>query len=120
MKRKLSIGIALIGGSRLVILDEPTAGIDAHARRAIWQLLLKYKEGKSNSLLPTLECDSGRTIILSTHHMDEADVLGDRIVMIAEGRLRASGSSLFLKKRFGSGYQLTLLKKPSLVIISRS
>lgn len=55
MKRKLSIAIALIGGSRLVILDEPTAGIDAHARRAIWSLLIKHKKG--------------RTIILSTHHM---------------------------------------------------
>lgn len=46
MKRKLCIGIALIGGSKLVILDEPTAGVDAHARRSIWDLLLKNKEGK--------------------------------------------------------------------------
>jgi ABC-type multidrug transport system ATPase subunit len=55
MKRKLSIAIALIGGSKLVILDEPTAGIDAHARRSIWSLLIKHKKG--------------RTILLSTHHM---------------------------------------------------
>lgn len=45
MKRKLCIGIALIGGSKLVILDEPTAGIDAHARRSIWHVLLKHKQG---------------------------------------------------------------------------
>uniref|UniRef100_A0AC34QV07 ABC transporter domain-containing protein n=1 Tax=Panagrolaimus sp. JU765 TaxID=591449 RepID=A0AC34QV07_9BILA len=96
MKRKLCIGIALIGGSKLVILDEPTAGIDAHARRSIWQLLLKHKRG--------------RTMILSTHHMDEADVLADRIAIIAEGQLRTAGSALFLKKRFGNGYTLTLAR----------
>ncbi|KAI1731162.1 ABC transporter domain-containing protein [Ditylenchus destructor] len=102
MKRKLCIGIALIGGSKLIILDEPTAGIDAYARRSIWQLLLKHKHG--------------RTMILSTHHMDEADVLADRIAIIAEGRLKAAGSSLFLKKRFGNGYQLTIAKETSSVI----
>uniref|UniRef100_A0A914CKU6 ABC transporter domain-containing protein n=1 Tax=Acrobeloides nanus TaxID=290746 RepID=A0A914CKU6_9BILA len=98
MKRKLCIGIALIGGSKLVILDEPTAGIDAHARRSIWDLLLKHKEG--------------RTMILSTHHMDEADVLADRIAIIAEGQLRTAGSSLFLKRRYGEGYLMTITKKP--------
>ena len=51
---------------------------------------------------------SGRTIILSTHHMDEADVLGDRIAIISHGKLCAVGSSLFLKERFGTGYNLTL------------
>uniref|UniRef100_A0A7E4VBK1 ABC transporter domain-containing protein n=2 Tax=Panagrellus redivivus TaxID=6233 RepID=A0A7E4VBK1_PANRE len=103
MKRKLCIGIALIGGSKLIILDEPTAGIDAHARRSIWQLLLKHKKD--------------RTMILTTHHLDEADVLADRVVIVADGKLRAAGSTLFLKKRFGNGYQLTIARtmnsKPS-------
>lgn len=98
MKRKLSIAIALIGGSKLVILDEPTAGIDAHARRSIWSLLIKHKEG--------------RTIILSTHHMDEADILSDRIAIISEGQLKTAGSSMFLKKKFGVGYKLTIVKQP--------
>lgn len=53
---------------------------------------------------------SGRTIILSTHHMDEADILGDRIAIISHGKLRCCGSSLFLKKYFGSGYYLTLVR----------
>ena len=52
----------------------------------------------------------GRTIILSTHHMDEADILGDRIAIISHGKLRCCGSSLFLKKCFGSGYYLTLVR----------
>uniref|UniRef100_A0A2R5LC21 Putative lipid exporter abca1 n=1 Tax=Ornithodoros turicata TaxID=34597 RepID=A0A2R5LC21_9ACAR len=96
MQRKLSIAVAFVGGSRTVILDEPTAGVDPYARRSIWDLLLKYK--------------SGRTVILTTHHMDEADLLGDRIAVINEGRLRCCGSSLFLKTRFGSGYYLTLVR----------
>lgn len=50
------------------------------------------------------------TIILSTHHMDEADILGDRIAIISHGKLRCCGSSLFLKKSFGSGYYLTLVR----------
>lgn len=52
----------------------------------------------------------GRTIILSTHHMDEADILGDRIAIISHGKLRCCGSSLFLKKSFGRGYYLTLVR----------
>lgn len=46
MQRKLSVAIAFVGGSRTVILDEPTAGVDPYARRAIWDLLVKYKNGK--------------------------------------------------------------------------
>lgn len=55
MKRKLSVGIALVGGSEVIILDEPTSGMDPYARRATWDLLIKHKEG--------------RTILLTTHFM---------------------------------------------------
>lgn len=54
---------------------------------------------------------SGRTIILSTHHMDEADMLGDRIAIISHGKLCCVGSSLYLKNQLGTGYYLTLVKK---------
>lgn len=54
---------------------------------------------------------AGRTIILSTHHMDEADILGDRIAIISHGKLCCVGSSLFLKNQLGTGYYLTLVKK---------
>lgn len=50
----------------------------------------------------------GRTVILTTHFMDEADLLGDRIAIISSGRLQCCGSSVFLKGRFGSGYYLTV------------
>uniref|UniRef100_A0A8C8JYT6 P-type phospholipid transporter n=1 Tax=Oncorhynchus tshawytscha TaxID=74940 RepID=A0A8C8JYT6_ONCTS len=97
MQRKLSVALAFVGGSKVVILDEPTAGVDPYARRGIWDLLLKYR--------------AGRTIILSTHHMDEADILGDRIAIISHGKLCCVGSSLFLKTQLGTGYYLTLVKR---------
>uniref|UniRef100_A0A3B5A5W3 P-type phospholipid transporter n=1 Tax=Stegastes partitus TaxID=144197 RepID=A0A3B5A5W3_9TELE len=97
MQRKLSVALAFVGGSKVVILDEPTAGVDPYARRGIWDLLLQYRQG--------------RTIILSTHHMDEADILGDRIAIISHGKLCCVGSSLYLKNQLGTGYYLTLVKK---------
>ncbi|XP_063017090.1 phospholipid-transporting ATPase ABCA7 isoform X3 [Melospiza melodia melodia] len=97
MQRKLSVAIAFVGGSRVVILDEPTAGVDPFSRRSIWELLLKYRKG--------------RTIILSTHYMDEAELLGDRTAIISQGRLCCCGSPLFLKARLGTGYHLTLVKR---------
>ncbi|XP_075906360.1 phospholipid-transporting ATPase ABCA1-like [Nelusetta ayraudi] len=99
MQRKLSVALAFVGGSKVVILDEPTAGVDPYARRGIWDLLLKYRQG--------------RTILLSTHHMDEADILGDRIAIISHGKLCCVGSSLFLKTQLGTGYYLTLVKRDS-------
>merc|ERR1719210_647628 len=97
MQRKLSIACAFVGGSKGVVLDEPTAGVDPYSRRAIWDLLIKYK--------------LGRTIILTTHFMDEADLLGDRITIINCGKLVCTGTSLHLKSRYGVGYYLTLVKQ---------
>lgn len=95
-KRKLSVAIAMCAGSKLVLLDEPTAGMDLGARRALWDMLKNYR--------------SDRVIILTTHYMDEADVLGDRIGIMAKGQMMCLGSSLFLKNRFGAGYKLTMVK----------
>ncbi|XP_077380165.1 retinal-specific phospholipid-transporting ATPase ABCA4 isoform X2 [Festucalex cinctus] len=97
MQRKLSVAMAFVGGSKVVILDEPTSGVDPYSRRSIWDLLLKYR--------------SGRTVILSTHHMDEADLLSDRIAIISKGQLHCCGSPLFLKNCFGAGFYLTLVRR---------
>ncbi|XP_065093705.1 phospholipid-transporting ATPase ABCA3-like [Ochlerotatus camptorhynchus] len=99
MKRKLAVGIALCGGSKVVLLDEPTSGMDPSARRALWDLLQKEKKD--------------RTMLLSTHFMDEADVLGDRIAIMADGVLKTVGSPFFLKKTFGVGYRLICVKGTS-------
>uniref|UniRef100_G1Q3H8 ABC transporter domain-containing protein n=1 Tax=Myotis lucifugus TaxID=59463 RepID=G1Q3H8_MYOLU len=98
MKRKLSVIIALIGDSKVVILDEPTAGMDPASRRATRDLLQQYKQG--------------RTILLTTHYMEEADILGDRIAIMVKGSLRCCGSSLFLKNIYGVGYHIVIVKAP--------
>ena len=63
---------------------------------------------------------ANRTIMLTTHFMDEADVLGDRIAIMASGRLQCVGSSLFLKKKYGVGYQLTVVTVNKQLILSHS
>mmetsp|Transcript_24374 Transcript_24374/g.37578 ORF Transcript_24374/g.37578 Transcript_24374/m.37578 type:complete len:1959 (-) Transcript_24374:259-6135(-) len=98
MKRKLSVAIAFCGDSKVVFLDEPTSGMDPFSRRFTWNVIRKYRQD--------------RCIVLTTHFMDEADLLGDRIAILAEGQLRCVGSSIFLKKTYGVGYQLTLEKAP--------
>lgn len=96
-KRRLSLAIALIADSPIVLLDEPTSGMDLTARRQMWDML---KDNKA-----------GRIIILTTHYMEEADILADRIAIMSEGTLRCMGSSLFLKNRYGVGYTLTIVKE---------
>ncbi|XP_030747414.1 ATP-binding cassette sub-family A member 5-like [Sitophilus oryzae] len=94
-KRKLSVGIAVIGDPKIVILDEPTAGVDPYSRRHMWNLLQSRRHGK--------------IILLTTHFMDEADILADRKAVVSKGSIRCCGSSLFLKNKFGIGYHLTLV-----------
>ena len=79
------------------MLDEPTSGMDTTTRRRFWEMVKQYKQG--------------RIIILTTHYMDEADILGDRIGIMAKGKVMCLGSSLFLKNRYGAGYKLTMVKK---------
>lgn len=97
MKRKLAVCVAFCGGSKVVFCDEPSSGMDPAARRALWDVIRSEKVG--------------RTVLLSTHFMDEADVLGDRIAIINSGMLKCTGSPYFLKKRFGTGYHLICVKK---------
>ncbi|KAL3145244.1 hypothetical protein ABBQ32_000989 [Trebouxia sp. C0010 RCD-2024] len=94
MKRRLSVACALLGDPHIVFLDEPTTGMDPISRRHVWDIIESAK--------------AGRAIVLTTHSMEEADVLGDRIAIMARGRLRCIGSSTHLKHRFGSGYQLSV------------
>jgi len=95
-KRKLSVGIALIGDAKVVMLDEPTSGMDTTTRRRFWDIIKLYKKD--------------RIIILTTHYMDEADVLGDKICIMAEGKVQCCGTGLYLKNHFGVGYNLKLTK----------
>ena len=97
MKRKLSLAMALIGGSKLIILDEPTSGLDVESRRQVWDLIKHIK--------------TNRSIIMSTQHIEEADELSDRICIMSQGKLLALDTAKNIKKRFGVGYNLLLEPK---------
>ncbi|KAK7002955.1 ATP-binding cassette sub-family A member 1 [Biomphalaria glabrata] len=96
MKRRLCVALAFVGNTKKIILDEPTSGIDPHTRKHIWNLVTRNR--------------IGRTIVLSTHHLDEADFLSDRIAVMHQGKLLCCGSPSFLKQSIGSGYHLTIMK----------
>ena len=80
-------------------LDEPTTGMDPVTRREVWNVIERAK--------------AGRVIILTTHSMEEADILGDRVAIMAAGQLQALGTSLHLKNLFGGGFRLALLTEPN-------
>lgn len=95
MKRRLSIALAGIGDPTVLIMDEPTTGIDPYNRRRIWHLVEQLKHN--------------RIVLLTTHAMQEADVLGDYIAVMDRGSVQASGTALSLKKEYGKGYTVTML-----------
>lgn len=94
MKRKLSLGMALIGGTQTIILDEPTSGLDVESRRQVWQLIAEMK--------------ANRSIIMSTQHIEEADELADRVCIMTHGELLALDTPKNIKSRFGVGYNVFL------------
>lgn len=95
-KRKLQLGMMLTGGSAVCCIDEVSSGIDPLSRRKLWDILLDER-GK-------------RTMILTTHFLDEADLLADHIAILSKGTLRAQGSSAELKDTFGGGYHVNVHK----------
>ncbi|KAF9186902.1 hypothetical protein BGZ51_001692 [Haplosporangium sp. Z 767] len=97
-KRRLSIAIALVGNPGIVFLDEPTTGLDISVRRLIWDIVFKAKQG--------------RTIVLTTHSMEEAEVLCSRIGIMAKGTLRCIGGQIRLKELYGRGFKITFAAKP--------
>ncbi|XP_016053791.1 PREDICTED: ATP-binding cassette sub-family A member 13 [Miniopterus natalensis] len=101
LKRRLSIGAAFLGSSRTVVLDEPTSGVDPCSRRSIWDTILRYRKG--------------RTIIFTTHHLDEAEALSDRVAVLQRGRLCLCGPPLCLTAAHSQGLSLVLTKQPSVL-----
>lgn len=94
MKRKLCLGMAIIGDSNILILDEPTSGMDPESRRELWDLLLSWRQSK--------------TILITTHFMEEADALGDWIAIMANGKLQCYGTPMFLKAKYGNHLRILL------------
>jgi ABC-2 type transport system ATP-binding protein len=79
LKQRLALALALIGRPELVFVDEPTAGMDPHTRREVWQILKNLRQ-------------AGVTVVLTTHYLDEAEHLADQILLLDQGRLLAQGS----------------------------
>ena len=96
-RRKLSIAISVIGGSEVIFLDEPSSGMDITSRRNLWEILKKIIEK--------------RIIILTTHYMEEASVLGNRIGIMAEGVLKCIGTPLFLIEKYGKFLSVNIYKE---------
>lgn len=89
MKRRLSIAMALVSDPQVLFLDEPTLGLDPQSRRAIWEYIETLKGHK--------------TILLTTHYLEEADALADRIAIIDDGKIVASGTAAELKDSISDG-----------------
>lgn len=94
----MSVAISCIGDPKIIFLDEPTTGMDPVSRRECQKLIQSLKKG--------------RTIVLTTHSMEEADVLADRIAVVAAGQLKCVGTGLSLKNTYGDGYRINLICKP--------
>ncbi|GEK23142.1 ABC transporter ATP-binding protein [Cellulomonas xylanilytica] len=89
MKRRLTIARALINEPRILMLDEPTTGLDPQARHVLWDRLFRLKE-------------RGTTLVLTTHYMDEAEQLCDRLVVVDKGRIMAEGSPSALIRQYST------------------
>eukprot|EP00455_Lapot_gusevi_P019876 TRINITY_DN2115_c0_g1_i7.p1 TRINITY_DN2115_c0_g1~~TRINITY_DN2115_c0_g1_i7.p1 ORF type:complete len:716 (-),score=134.15 TRINITY_DN2115_c0_g1_i7:926-3073(-) len=93
-KRKLSVALSLLGGPRVVFLDEPSAGMDPMARRGLWTAIETVADNCS--------------VVLTTHHLEEVEALAHRVGIMVDGTLRCIGDKLHLKTKYGSGFELSL------------
>lgn len=111
-KRKLSVMCALLGSPRIIFLDEPSSGVSPFARRQLWNAIgaARARSGTSASSspislmmhLPVL------AVLLTTHSMDEAEALADKVAILSSGRLRCVGSPMALKARFAKEYLVSI------------
>ena len=97
-KRKLSTAVALLGNPVIVYLDEPTTGMDPGAKRNLWDVICNVR-------------DSGKTIILTSHSMEECEALCTRLAIMVNGEFKCLGSTQHLKNKFGEGFLLTVKLK---------
>ena len=90
-QQRLAVAIALVGDPEMLFLDEPTTGLDPQSRRQLWDVIRDFR-------------DRGRTIVLTTHYMDEAERLCDRVAIIDHGKIIAQGSPAELIARLGGDH----------------
>jgi ABC-2 type transport system ATP-binding protein len=98
-RQRLAVACALVGDPELLFLDEPTMGLDPHARRQLWEILREFKA-------------QGRTILLTTHYMDEAERLCDRVAIVDKGKVIALGTPLELIAQLGGEHLIEFALEP--------
>lgn len=103
-KRKLSVAMATLGNPPIILLDEPSAGMDPEARRFMWQVVANISQRDKNS-----------AVIITTHSMEEAEALSTKMgIMIRGGIFKCYGSTQHIKSKFGTGFELDIkIKKPT-------
>jgi len=94
-KQKMGLALSLVNSAELLFLDEPTTGLDPNARRAVWDVIRGLR-------------DKGRTVILTTHYLDEAEQLSDRVAIMNHGRIVAMGTAEDIIETHGSGERLEI------------
>jgi ATP-binding cassette subfamily A (ABC1) protein 3 len=100
-KRKLSVAIATLGNPPIILLDEPSAGMDPEARRQMWKVVSRISQRSKKS-----------AVILTTHTMDEAEALSTKMgIMVKGGAFKCMGSSQHIKDKYGTGYEIEIKVK---------
>ncbi len=92
-KQKLGMALSLVNDPEVIFLDEPTTGLDPQARRAVWEVIRKLKK-------------EGRTVMLTTHYLEEAEELADRVAIMNHGKIVAMGTTEEIESRYGSGQRM--------------
>lgn len=105
-KRKLSAAIAVLGSPAVVYMDEPTTGMDPAARRQLWNIVCRIR-------------DSGTSIVLTSHSMEECEALCTRLAIMVNGELMCMGSTQQLKNKFSKGFILKIKMLPNLTVQKR-
>ncbi|MDG6985471.1 MAG: ABC transporter ATP-binding protein [Nitrososphaerota archaeon] len=101
-KQKLGMALSLVNDPQVVFLDEPTTGLDPQARRAVWEVIRKLKA-------------EGRTVMLTTHYLEEAEVLADRVAIMNHGKIVAMGTTDEIESKYGSGQRMVVKAKDDLL-----
>jgi ABC-2 type transport system ATP-binding protein len=100
-KQKLGLALSLVNDPEICFLDEPTTGLDPHARRSIWAVIRQLRK-------------EGRTVFLTTHYLEEAELLADRVAIINHGRIIAAGTPADIIGQFGGPERLSVIAAPEL------
>jgi len=101
-KQKLGMALSLVNDPEVIFLDEPTTGLDPQARRAVWEVIRKLK-------------NEGRTVMLTTHYLEEAEELADRVAIMNHGKIAAIGTTEQIESRYGSGQKMIVKAKNDLL-----